>query len=163
MSLRVLLHRLLEQIRTSAGQGRPGGWLEHEACFGADSVSFAGHSRQMRCDVWCAVTVVHFVSHAIQALLILRKSLRRLELQSIPSKVWLGFCSTAERCADLHAGFCYPGHHSTRPFSTYDMGIREEDAKYADGAGSCTKQLKGHPTLLPGIFGVFCPHGLCLG
>lgn len=38
-----------------------------------------------------------------------------------------------------------------------DRGIYGQDA--TGWKGSCTKLSKGHPTLLPGIFTAYCPHG----
>jgi len=65
--------------------------------------------------------------------------------------------------SDLHSGFCYPGHTAMRLFPQYHIGIRGYDSRYAEGAGTCEKGYNVHPTLLPGIFAIFCPHDVCLG
>ena len=38
-----------------------------------------------------------------------------------------------------------------------DRGFYDIDS--SSKAVGCTKQSSGHPTLLPGIFTVYCPHG----
>ena len=103
-------------------------------------------------------------------LLFRRESRRKAGVRAWRSKRPYGrsalesFSLRSNHCfADLHSGFCYPGLHETRPFAGYGKGIRDHDAHYAKGAGTCSKHPSAHPTLLPGIFTVFCPHGVCLG
>jgi hypothetical protein len=50
------------------------------------------------------------------------------------------------------------GHHehyilsTCRPRGQYGMDEKKSD-------NSCQKKYKGHPSLLPGVFTVYCPHG----
>eukprot|EP00058_Branchiostoma_floridae_P024016 XP_002609506.1 hypothetical protein BRAFLDRAFT_95599 [Branchiostoma floridae] len=39
----------------------------------------------------------------------------------------------------------------------------EADAKSSGNPGSCRKESYGHPSLTPGIFTLFCRHGICYG
>ena len=41
---------------------------------------------------------------------------------------------------------------------TRTRGVYEAD-KHLRKAAGCTKRSSGHPSLLPGIFTLFCPHG----
>ena len=49
----------------------------------------------------------------------------------------------------------------TSPTYCADRGLRVPDT--ARDEIPCTKHLTSHPGLTPGIFAVFCPHGLCMG
>ena len=78
---------------------------------------------------------------------------------------------TAEE--DIAMGSWYPTVRSLRAKSPYyaasrpgewGRGARRCDEPQANGgARYCTKDTHGHPSLIPGAFFVFCPHGVCLG
>lgn len=59
---------------------------------------------------------------------------------------------------DMDCGFWCPGA-PLRNKKVYRMPTREGDASAAE---SCDKRRQGHPTLMPGVFSVWCPHGICL-
>lgn len=56
---------------------------------------------------------------------------------------------------------CYPNLPKLRASLRYaaDVGRSKNDPKETN----CRKESYGHPTLSPGIFTIFCPHGICYG
>lgn len=65
--------------------------------------------------------------------------------------------------ADMAAGWWYPTAPTERPFNNYNKGIRDFDPKNEGEADVCHKDTHSHSALTPGILGIFCPHGFCLG
>ena len=47
----------------------------------------------------------------------------------------------------------FPSLSTCRPRGHYGMDEKKSD-------NSCQKKYKGHPSLLPGVFTVYCPHGM---
>lgn len=52
-----------------------------------------------------------------------------------------------------------PHYLSFQAFLQYNLGIRIKLTKSQNRKLFCTKNSSGHPTLLPGIFTLYCPHG----
>ncbi len=63
---------------------------------------------------------------------------------------------------DVECGFWCP-RAPLRGRKSYKAGIRMGDsAELCSPAESCEKKRSGHPSLMPGVFSVWCPHGVCL-
>ena len=63
---------------------------------------------------------------------------------------------------DLRTGQCVPTSRERRDCGTYSMCTRQSDID-AGRAGGCSKRTHRFKEILPGLFAVFCAHGICLG
>jgi len=62
---------------------------------------------------------------------------------------------------DLRIGYCYSTLTETCPSNNYSKTTRINDYECRDG--SCSKATKKFQRVMPGLFAVFCPHGINLG
>jgi hypothetical protein len=62
---------------------------------------------------------------------------------------------------DLKIGWCYPPVHEQRDSNSYTRATRRSDLD--SRAGGCRKATHKFVRVMPGVFAVFCPHGICLG
>eukprot|EP00117_Sycon_ciliatum_P012766 scpid26766/ scgid5378/ len=53
-----------------------------------------------------------------------------------------------------------PRHHGA---STYGIDKQRSPRSCSAHVDSCNKHYSGHPTLTPGVFTLYCPHGICYG
>ncbi|XP_050406170.1 uncharacterized protein LOC126827514 isoform X2 [Patella vulgata] len=65
-------------------------------------------------------------------------------------------CDENEECDDAEEMSFFPSLPQIRKKYTYLMDTTKPKK-------SCSKTYRGHPSLLPGVFTLFCPHGICYG
>lgn len=62
---------------------------------------------------------------------------------------------------DMRVGYAYPCATEQRPSNVYRKETRRSD--YECRKGACNKKSHRFLRVMPGVFAVFCAHGLCLG
>jgi len=70
------------------------------------------------------------------------------------------FCTVFALGTDVDTGCWLPGTQCRRWASSYTLPVRDLDVLAQE---SCTKKAQTTTFRLPGLFLLYCPHGICLG
>ncbi|XP_022288437.2 uncharacterized protein LOC111100644 isoform X2 [Crassostrea virginica] len=68
--------------------------------------------------------------------------------------------TSLEENVDVEDLSFFPTLHKYRNRGIFEMDLKNMKKKQGT---ECCKRFAGHPSLLPGIFTIFCPHGICYG
>jgi hypothetical protein len=61
----------------------------------------------------------------------------------------------------MQSGYCVPTSTEVREDGAYHMSSRVSDAE-CNRHGACRKSTHKFAQVMPGLFAIFCPHGICL-